>query len=145
MFPPLLPTTMCHPIFLLLRHLLSCSTRYHHQRPFELLLNQTLLQGTTYIVFRMTRHIYKYVCSYIPDSQKEKVDPTFCLAACRSEKQAQQLNRSIWKASSAISSNIIFMDNMHTAIMVNYYFVFCWHCIYFQCVTLPDRISVLNF
>ncbi|XP_066391265.1 uncharacterized protein [Miscanthus floridulus] len=37
--------------------------------------------------------------------------------ASRSEKQAQQLNRSIWKASSAISSDSSFMDSMHTAIM----------------------------
>uniref|UniRef100_A0A0A9F9Q6 Uncharacterized protein n=1 Tax=Arundo donax TaxID=35708 RepID=A0A0A9F9Q6_ARUDO len=37
--------------------------------------------------------------------------------ASRSEKQAQQLNRSIWKASSAISADSSFMDSMHTAIM----------------------------
>ncbi|PWZ36699.1 hypothetical protein Zm00014a_035528 [Zea mays] len=37
--------------------------------------------------------------------------------ASRSEKQAQQLNRSIWKASSAISSDSSFMDSMHTTIM----------------------------
>ncbi|WVZ66759.1 hypothetical protein U9M48_015940 [Paspalum notatum var. saurae] len=37
--------------------------------------------------------------------------------ASRSEKQAQQLNRSIWKASSAISSESSFMDSMHTTIM----------------------------
>ncbi|OEL34935.1 hypothetical protein BAE44_0004048 [Dichanthelium oligosanthes] len=37
--------------------------------------------------------------------------------ATRSEKQAQQLNRSIWKASSAISSESSFMDSMHTTIM----------------------------
>ncbi|XP_062186794.1 uncharacterized protein LOC133890442 isoform X2 [Phragmites australis] len=37
--------------------------------------------------------------------------------ASRSEKQAQQLNRSIWKASSAISSESSIMDSMHTAIM----------------------------
>ncbi|XP_062189445.1 uncharacterized protein LOC133892594 [Phragmites australis] len=35
----------------------------------------------------------------------------------RSEKQVQQLNRSIWKASSAISSESSIMDSMHTAIM----------------------------
>jgi hypothetical protein len=39
--------------------------------------------------------------------------------ASRSEKQAQQLNKSIWKASSAISSESSFMDSIHTAIMVN--------------------------
>jgi len=37
--------------------------------------------------------------------------------ASRSEKQAQQLNKSIWKASSAISSESSFMDSIHTAIM----------------------------
>lgn len=37
--------------------------------------------------------------------------------ASRSEKQAQQINRSIWKASLAISSNSSLMDSMHTAIM----------------------------
>ncbi|KAF6999994.1 hypothetical protein CFC21_015955 [Triticum aestivum] len=37
--------------------------------------------------------------------------------ASRSEKQAQQLNRSIWKASSAISSNSSMLDSTHTAIM----------------------------
>jgi hypothetical protein len=37
---------MCHPIFLLLRRFLSCSICYRHQRPLELLLNRTLLQGT---------------------------------------------------------------------------------------------------
>ncbi|XP_047062814.1 uncharacterized protein LOC124670347 isoform X1 [Lolium rigidum] len=37
--------------------------------------------------------------------------------ASRSEKQAHQLNRSIWKASSAISSNSSMMDSTHTAIM----------------------------
>lgn len=37
--------------------------------------------------------------------------------ASRSEKQAQQLNRSIWKASSAISSNSSLLDSTHTAIM----------------------------
>ncbi|KAJ1291978.1 hypothetical protein BS78_02G357800 [Paspalum vaginatum] len=37
--------------------------------------------------------------------------------ASRSERQAQQLNRSIWKASSAISSESSFMDSMHTTIM----------------------------
>ncbi|KAL6657000.1 hypothetical protein ACP70R_004780 [Stipagrostis hirtigluma subsp. patula] len=35
----------------------------------------------------------------------------------RSEKQAQQLNRSIWMASSAISSDSSLLDSMHTAIM----------------------------
>ncbi|KAL5197308.1 hypothetical protein ABZP36_000820 [Zizania latifolia] len=37
--------------------------------------------------------------------------------ASRSVKQAQQINRSIWKASSAISSNSSLMDSAHTAIM----------------------------
>uniref|UniRef100_A0A0D3GTT1 SAP domain-containing protein n=1 Tax=Oryza barthii TaxID=65489 RepID=A0A0D3GTT1_9ORYZ len=37
--------------------------------------------------------------------------------ASRSEKQGQQLNRSIWKASSAISSNSSLMDSVNTAIM----------------------------
>jgi len=37
--------------------------------------------------------------------------------ASRSEKQAQQLNRSIWKSSSAVSSDSSFMDSMHTTIM----------------------------
>jgi len=37
--------------------------------------------------------------------------------ASRSEKQARQLNKSIWKASSAISSESSFMDSIHTAIM----------------------------
>ncbi|CAN6226174.1 unnamed protein product [Urochloa humidicola] len=37
--------------------------------------------------------------------------------ASRSDKQAQQLNKSIWKASSAISSDSTFMDSIHTAIM----------------------------
>jgi hypothetical protein len=48
-------------------------------------------------------------------------------AASRSEKQAQQLNRSIWKASSAISSDSSFMDSMHTTIMVNFYFALTFH------------------
>ncbi|XP_039833649.1 uncharacterized protein LOC120694552 [Panicum virgatum] len=37
--------------------------------------------------------------------------------ASRSEKQAQQLNKSIWKASSDLSSESSFMDSIHTAIM----------------------------
>ncbi|KAF8679227.1 hypothetical protein HU200_046001 [Digitaria exilis] len=37
--------------------------------------------------------------------------------ASRSEKQAHQLNKSIWMASSAISSDSSFMDSIHTAIM----------------------------
>ncbi|TVU02447.1 hypothetical protein EJB05_52065, partial [Eragrostis curvula] len=37
--------------------------------------------------------------------------------ASRSAEQAQQLNRSIWKASSAISSDSSIMDSMHTIIM----------------------------
>uniref|UniRef100_A0ACD5WQE6 Uncharacterized protein n=1 Tax=Avena sativa TaxID=4498 RepID=A0ACD5WQE6_AVESA len=37
--------------------------------------------------------------------------------ASRSEKQAHQLNRSIWKASSVMSSNSSVMDSTHTAIM----------------------------
>nr|ACG42107.1 hypothetical protein [Zea mays] len=37
--------------------------------------------------------------------------------ASSSEKQAQQLNRSIWKSSSAVSSDSSFMDSMHTTIM----------------------------
>ena len=62
---------------------------------------------------------------------------------CRSEKQAQQLNRSVWKASSVISSNSSMMDSTHTAIMVNSHSVFfCSHHIYLQLIT--DIIAVLT-
>jgi hypothetical protein len=54
---------------------------------------------------------------YVVKRDKKKLTMS---AASRSEKQAQQLNKSIWKASSAISSDSSFMDSIHTAIMVNY-------------------------
>jgi hypothetical protein len=106
---------MCHPIFLLLRRFLSCSIRYRHQRPFELLLNWTLLQGTCWHSM--------HICDPILLVVKRVLKKLILSAASRSEKQAQQLNRSIWKSSSAVSSDSSFMDSMHTTIMVK--FLFC--------------------